>query len=86
VLKRSKVSTSTEATHTKAEDESSTSEDLVPETSSLSLEDTVSAQKHKHLNVIEEYEKSNMKKSLSFVVVGKTAIVLPDPLRANCPI
>jgi hypothetical protein len=72
VPKRSKP-TGLDATRT--EDESA-SEELAAETSILSLDDAVSSPKHKRLNVVEEYEKSNMKKSLSFVVVGKCATVL----------
>jgi elongation factor 1 alpha-like protein len=54
----------------KKADDGSTSEDLAADTSALSLEGVVSSPKHKRSNVVEEYEKSNMKKSLSFVVVG----------------
>jgi elongation factor 1 alpha-like protein len=58
-----------EAPRLGAED-GSASEDLAADTNTISLDDAVSAPKHKRLNVVEEYEKSNMKKSLSFVVVG----------------
>jgi hypothetical protein len=37
---------------------------------SLSVKDTPS-QKHKNLNVLEEFKKANMKAAASFVVVGE---------------
>jgi hypothetical protein len=53
---------------------------ITKDVASLSVKDAPS-QKHKNLNVVEEFKKANMKAAASFVVVGAYHVPTLSPLQ-----